>query len=594
MSLSVRRTLVVLGILLIGACDGDPTAPDPPSETHTPPTTRALGLVEISLTGVGGQEMRASVVPVSRSVGSPDSSGARLDLVPLPPGDSGGIQLESVSTGSFTEGTRGAGGQRYLWATFRVRNANQHGVAYSDPLRNLTFLAVGTGRTIPGTPVSRLARFNGTAADSTLAVDVVPTGAIVLDDTLGAHNPYPGVLQAFTEAEAASVAAPAAVTNVFPYGFVARNPATPGSRALPANPEPDRFDGLVTFAFRVPLAATASEDAFTVNLMFLAVDDAETRLTESIEEQTPDGRAALAQLAAALGATQVTVLPGSSSTGYPGQRRVCEVRTAGSAGSATTDITAPGAFTHFEIFRPGETLDDCAADFHGGTAGRPAVGVPFSLTVRAMDRYGNVRTDVADTVKITSSTASIQPATLPEVPLAGGEGAFTVTYLDYGSWALGAVGRRRHGAIPVTVMGVTRTWTGAASTDWNTGANWDVGAAPAVLDSVVIPAGAPRYPVLDRNENIGGVTVADAATLNLGPFNLTASANVISSVSTGGITSSTGRLVLTGANNTVAGVLPRISVTGRYSMVGNVTAVGPWRVDLGRIRNSSFRLRVNN
>jgi hypothetical protein len=442
--------------------------------------------------------------------------------------------------------------------------------------------------------VSRLGRFNGTPADSTLAASLVPTGAIVLDDTLGAHNPYPGVLQVFTEAEAASFTAPTAVTNVFPYGFVVRNPATPDSRALPADPGPDQFDGLVTFAFRVPLAANSNEDAFTVNLMFLAVDDSETRLTESIEEQTPDGRAALAQRAAALGATQVTVLPGSPSTGYPGQRRICEVRTAGAPGTMVTDITAPGAYTHLEIFRPGETLDDCAADFHGGTAGRPGVGVPFSLTVRAMDRYGNVRTDVADTVKVTSSTASVQPSTLPEFTLASGEGAFTVTYLDYGSSVLGAVGRRRHGAIPVGVAGITRTWTGASSTDWNTGGNWEIGSPPAALDSVVIPAGAPRYPVLDLNESIGGVTVADGATLSLGAFDLTASANVISAVSSGGITSSTGRLNLTGASNTVSGILPRIRVTGMYNMVGNVTAVGPWQVDLGRIQNVGYRLQVTN
>jgi hypothetical protein len=344
----------------------------------------------------------------------------------------------------------------------------------------------------------------------------------------------------------------------------------------------------------MPLQASSSEDAFTVNLMFLAVDDAETRITESIEEQTPDGRAALAAHAAALGATEVTVLPGSPSTGYPGQRRICAVRTAGTRSTTVTDITAPGAFTHLEIFRPGETLDACAADFHGGTAGRPGVGVPFPLTVRAMDRYGNVRPEVTDTVKVTSTTTSIQPSTLPKVPLASGEGTFTVTYLDYGNSVLGAVGRRRHGAIPVAVAGITRTWTGASSTDWNTDANWDIGSPPAALDSVVIPAGRPRYPVLDRNEEIGGVTVADGATLNLGPFNLTASADVISAAGFGGITGSTGRLLLAGASNTVSGLLPRVSVTGRYTMVGNVTAVGPWRVDLGRIRNTGYRLRINN
>ena len=50
--------------LLIGACEGDPTGPAPVPDEHAPASARALGLVEIALSGVGTQEMRAAVVPV--------------------------------------------------------------------------------------------------------------------------------------------------------------------------------------------------------------------------------------------------------------------------------------------------------------------------------------------------------------------------------------------------------------------------------------------------------------------------------------------------------------------------------------------------
>jgi hypothetical protein len=40
------------------------------------------------------------------------------------------------------------------------------------------------------------------------------------------------------------------------------------------------------------------------------------------------------------------------------------------------------------------------------------------------------------------------------------------------------------------------TWTGAVSTDWSAGANWDSGFAPDETIDVIIPGGAPNYPVI--------------------------------------------------------------------------------------------------
>jgi hypothetical protein len=137
--------------------------------------------------------------------------------------------------------------------------------------------------------------------------------------------------------------------------------------------------------------------------------------------------------------------------------------------------------------------------------------------------------------------------------------------------------------------GVTRVWTGAVSTGWSSGQNWSGGVAPGVQDTVVIPTAVPRYPVLIQNISIGGVTVQDGATLDLGAFDLTVSGNVEAGV-TGGIVSTAGRLILAGTARTVQGRLPRMRVTGTYSLTGDVTAKSPVVVAMGRLRDSGWRI----
>jgi len=155
------------------------------------------------------------------------------------------------------------------------------------------------------------------------------------------------------------------------------------------------------------------------------------------------------------------------------------------------------------------------------------------------------------------------------------------------------VGRRIRGALPLTVAGVMRIWEGDVSNDWNTGGNWNLGAPPFPLDSVQIPVVTSGvYPLFVENESIGGVQVDDGASISLGAFTLTASSSVTSAPANGGISSSSGRLFLTGTAQTVAGRLPRTTVTGTYSLTANVQTTAGLRVQLGRLRNTSFRVRV--
>src|SRR4051794_1154798 len=315
-----------------------PAAPRPPAP---------LGVYEIEVAGIGTSRLHSSIRP-ARAGGA----GGRAALAPV----GAGIEFEQVGSSSFTEGPRGAGGERYVSFTYRVRNGT--GV----PLTNLTLLMVSRAGTIPGTPLSTLRRFDGSPANPAIAAFVAPTGAAVMHadgSTLQALDP--DVLQVYQEAEVAAIPLPGDVTGVFPWGYVVRSAADGATRTLPAAASASRFDGVLTLAFRLPLQPTAAEDMFAFFFQVLAVQDPETRLTESLEEaQDTSAVRRLRERAAALGATTVTVLAGSPAAAaeaphYPGQRQLCSVRTAGSAAMPQNYITTPAADTPPPPLRPGET-----------------------------------------------------------------------------------------------------------------------------------------------------------------------------------------------------------------------------------------------
>lgn len=580
------RALIVPALLAaLAACADQPTEArvDPEPEPSAP---LPLGVFEIQIIGAngsGGDALRASkAVPVA--------FGPSLSMSAV----NSGITLEVLSSGSFTDGPRGQGGQRYISVTYRIRNTT------GAPLNNVTFIPTTTASTIAGSPFTSLLLFNNTAASASIATQLVPTGAAFVGEDGRMRTRFPDVLQAFTEAEVAAISLPAGVTGIFPYGFVTSNPKSANNRTIPNAASPNEWGGMVTFAFRYPLQSpSAANDPFFMSFQVLAVQDTETRLTESIEEgQDSAGVRRARERASALGATTVTVLNGSTATApevpdYPGQRQLCSVRTAGTAASPLTLITRPAAYRQLAVLYPGESGSTCDAYFRTGAPGRPATNVPFNVTLRAMDLYGNLISTAVDTVALTQLSGP--PAVLPaSAALSSGAATVAVTYSDYGTSLLNGVGRRNEGLRSLPVAGVTRTWTaGAGTTDWNTNGNWSPAAVPMTLDSVVVPAGTPQYPLLVSNRQVAGVTVAEGATLGLGAFDLTASANVLAGT-TGGVTGTTGRLVLVGTAATLQGRVPRLRVTGTYSMTGNVTAKATVQVDAGRLTDGLFRLQVDS
>lgn len=171
--------------------------------------------------------------------------------------------------------------------------------------------------------------------------------------------------------------------------------------------------------------------------------------------------------------------------------------------------------------------------------------------------------------------------------------------------ATAAGGPDRHGKVAFNVTPIRRTWTGAAGvTAWENGANWWPDSIPPQPgDTAEVPdTTAAIFPALNQNASTGGVEVLDLTPggvvpqVSLGSFNLNVAGDAITT-NQGSITSTVGRLFLEGGpggTGLVQGNLPLTSVTGRYSLSGNVNSRASLRVIGGRLRNTSFRIRTTS
>ena len=333
------RTFVTALALTAVACADAPTAfvpqPDP-----APSPRRALGIVTLRF-NVGGAGA------VHASVSSPDAwipSGPRMTLTsPDEPG-AASVFLEGLPDGgSFTHGTPGSGGYRYVFGTAKVRNAGINSsnvwVPHTTPRTNLTLVATAIGGGINGTPFSQLTKFNGTNADPAIASQIKPTGAVRQTLLGGITSHSPDVLQVFTEAEVAHV------PNAVPYGYIVQHATSVGSRTLPANPAPDQFDGLLALGIKIPLQTNPTDDVYGFSMSFIVYDDTETRITQSVEEQDVAGQAAFeARVSQLSSLSGITLLTGGSygGTSSAAVRKLCAIRIAGTAASPTAWLD-PGA-----------------------------------------------------------------------------------------------------------------------------------------------------------------------------------------------------------------------------------------------------------
>jgi hypothetical protein len=280
--MSVRKTFqkMLLTVLPFSVAGMAYLSAAPASSASWLPGSHSLGRLEAHL---GAPKPLKSL---ARSAGLTDSQ-------------NDGFQLRAVGTGTLE-----VGGTRYLYTSFRVRNADQNGKAYTSSNTDLVFVAVGSwgtgaGDTIAGTAVSSITRADGSDyADNptlrkTLARAIQPTHAMVLDG--GRLVPIPGASDfvAFTEAEIdpANFSPPTNLkdleaSTVFPYGFAVRcvSNCTKGPRTLATNPAPDQFDGAVTIAVKLPAQTNPKDNPVAFSLKLEVLGNNPARVTISPEE----------------------------------------------------------------------------------------------------------------------------------------------------------------------------------------------------------------------------------------------------------------------------------------------------------------------
>ena len=319
---AVRPLIVLTLTSILASCSTRSTPASSPT---------VLGVMEITFTGLGTPHVSATAQPL-HALGAQDTTALDAD-----------VQLRSLATSAFDVGARTSGGQRYLSATFEVRNATFTGnTPYPTARQNLTFFAASRAGNLSHTAITRLVRFDNTEADPNIALNMLPTHGMEYSPTLGKAvvDPQAADFQGFRENEAdASTFTTPSTVELFPYGFVARNASGIG-RSLPANPAPEQFDGRVTFAYRLPLQSTAAADPYQVRILVQAVDTSVARVTESVEEQTSPATQTPAQRATTLGGAEVATLKGSTYTG-PNAIPLCQVRTAGTRTSPTAVLGGP-------------------------------------------------------------------------------------------------------------------------------------------------------------------------------------------------------------------------------------------------------------
>jgi hypothetical protein len=367
---------LALALLLSGCGGGSDGAAGPPLPVAGPPVTLSpsAGVVELEIAGIGTGAVTSSLSfdgvaalraralaagsadsPASVSNGVADGSLAR-STPQVVTNLATGLDIQLQSASSIDVGTRGVDGMRYISATYRIRNAQFCSTpgtcaVYATARQNLTFLAVITGSTINQSAVSRFTRFDGSAASAALATQLVPTHG--MNTTATGVEAERASLQVYRESELPATD-PSAVS-VLPYGFVVRN-VNDGSRTLAANPAANQFDGRVTFAFRIPLQPSATEDPFKVSLRFQIAEDSSTRVTQSLQEASFTGDTNAAARAAALGATDLVVPCGRLSQARNGNP-ICDVRIAGLAGSATATTMGAAPASPQVVSAPSNLID---------------------------------------------------------------------------------------------------------------------------------------------------------------------------------------------------------------------------------------------
>ena len=302
--------------------------------------------MQITITGIGTGQVssKAVMLPPGASGRQHAKAAAQPSAVPL------GLDVQQGTASTVDVGTAG-NGTRYFTVIYQVRNAqycNTPGscTPYTSASNNLTLLAVNVPGNINNTAISAISLQDGSssAATQALATSLLPTHGMEASAAGTGVMVQPGLasMQVYSESEISSIPVDPGANYLYPYGYVVSNVNATSSRALPASPASGDYEGSVAFSFGIPLQSTAAADPFSITMVFDVIDDANTRVTESAQEQDYAGDLAAIARASALGSADIAVLGGrAAQSNLASMDPICTVRT---AGAAVTPPAAPAAY----------------------------------------------------------------------------------------------------------------------------------------------------------------------------------------------------------------------------------------------------------
>ena len=300
----------------------------PPSDSRS--TLTPVGApFTLEFTGLGTPNLGATIT--SRSSGAVTTQALSNQQSTVTP-------VRVVARGSvdiIPAGGNREDGFRYVYAVVSVTS--------TQTLSNVSFLGVRTTNSLPtdnnDTAISNAIRATGGAAytDTELAALVLKikpaqavTGVNLTTGELTTVTNSEDSVQYLPETDVTLI--PPGMVGLLPYGFTVLNPS--GGRTLGLVAEENRM----IVGMKVPLAVSTTDDPAAFSFTAIPVSDSVTRVTQSLEAQTPAGSAAVVARAAALGAgTTITLLPSlSPAPNSPNSSiALCSVRTAGPAATPT-------------------------------------------------------------------------------------------------------------------------------------------------------------------------------------------------------------------------------------------------------------------
>ena len=314
--MKLKPSLLVL-LTALSACATTPS-PNQPSPPPTAPNTTGIRVIgnqiQVTLSGIGTRQLSAT----AKQVSDPGVKPLTLSSSSFALTSGNASVIARSSTDIIPLGAIRTSGYRYVSATVSFTNTG------TVPLTNLTFTGSAVGTT--QTAIAGLERYPGLAPYTTtetgaIARSIRPTSPVTLEPRSLQPALMPGeedALQIFNEDEL-----PKMLGTLLPYGFVSHMGS---SRTIPVG-----GTGTFTVAMRVSLQALSKDDPYSITVQLTALENSVTTVTESLEAQLPINQAAFNAARARIGG-ELRVMPGTVQTSG---KALCQVRTAGTGGSAT-------------------------------------------------------------------------------------------------------------------------------------------------------------------------------------------------------------------------------------------------------------------